>query len=258
MKLPIKTTILMLCVVICSTGCRNRCNSPCGGGFFAANPLIAPPATYSMNIPSVAQNPYYTPGANGNSVLNTAGQAPIGNGVQTGWRRADDGAANGANSNVNPGRSVLNQNTTFVEVSPTSNSTGGVASGLPGTGTSYTAATDYRTTQVNENSDPTRLAVTDASRVIAPARNYPTGSPTFVAQAQVLPGGYNGQTYAQNNNAQRPVAFQGQAQFVQQPSSFQGQAMLSNPYSNGAAYSNVSTAAQPGWVNRERSSSFQR
>ena len=151
--------LLSICLVTVSVGCRNRCANVYGGnGLYGGNAFaggattIAPPPTYSLNIPSIARNqPYYTPGqtAPTNNTLNPNQRAPTpairqatqtnqinqtNQTNQTGWRSVDrDLSGNNGNSgtngvaplnsnNPNNGRSVLNSPTNFVQSTPNVNS----------------------------------------------------------------------------------------------------------------------------------------
>ena len=271
--------LLCLCLVAMTTGCRNRCNQPCNG-WLAGNSTIAPPPTYSLNIPSVASNqPYYAPG-NGSGTNNTytvnpnlraptpaTGQAPAG------WRPTNNQLSNGSAAPANESQSVLQQPTRFVETqsNPQQNPVRTASAGpLPGSGYSFTNSPNYRTTQTDERSDATRLPVTDASTVRAPARNFPTGgvasNPNYQFQ-QPQPGyvpPYQ-QTYVAQNGFNQPVnPYSGSLVAVQtQPFGYQGQAVLSNqnqyPTSSPPAVLAQSTATinpgnQLGWRSRELNS----
>ena len=152
----IQFMLLLLCLVVLSTGCRGRCNNPCGG-WFAGNSTVAPPPTYSLNIPSVANNqPYYTPGSAGpnNSTLNPNQRAPTPATQQNGegWRQSGNQLSNGNNGAPAESRSVLTTPTTFVETQPNFISPGGIAAGqqaprtaaLPSSGYSYTDSANYK------------------------------------------------------------------------------------------------------------------
>lgn len=279
----IQLVLLAACLVAMSVGCRGRCNDGCcGGGWFAGNPRVAPPPTYSLNIPSVAQNqPYYTPG--GGTVVDPNQRAPVpANSGQPGWRPSNntDSSANGASTGES--RSVLASPTTFVETQPTTGLQlrSASAAGLPGSGFSYTSSPNYRTTRVDERLDATRLPVTDASAVRAPARNYPTGNTGNLAQYQQRPGNYPAgyttpagtqQTYVAQNSYSQPVNpfYNGTAVLLggqpQNPVSYQGQAVLMNP--NGVPNASAPTvlaqstatldsngSGQSGWRDRELNS----
>ena len=208
-----------------STGCRNRCYNACNNGGLFSQSTVAPPPTYGINIPSVAQNQnYYDPRGNRTAGLNTRTAAPTpATGTPNGWN-PKDAAANQSSgqqpanqqqplgqqrpantNNVGSGaatnlqaqnispvqtRSVLTNGTNFVETTPPGRTTPNFRTAstapLPGSGVSFTDSTDYRTTRTNEQTDPTRLPATDASTVRAPASNFPTGAPTRLAQ-NVLP-----------------------------------------------------------------------
>ena len=178
--------LLVACLLMAMTGCRNRCNSQCGNGLFAGSPTIAAPPTYSLNIPSVARNqPYYVPGTN--STLNSNSNAPT-PANQTnqlnGWQPANGNGTgtNGASNSGSNGQSVLSSPTIFANNTTPDNFRTASNTALPGSGMSYRDSTNYQTTRVDETLDRTRLAATDASNVRAPARNYPTGEMQRLAQ----------------------------------------------------------------------------
>jgi hypothetical protein len=285
----IQLLLLATCLVVLSTGCRSRCDNGSGGGWFAGSPRVAPPPTYSLNIPSVAQNqPYYTPGnnASNSSVVDPNLRSPVPVNSQSGepgWRRSDNNALNSNGTPAGDSRSVLTSPTTFVETDPVSGqpyARSGSATGLPGSGFSYTSSANYQTTRVDERLDSTRLPVTDASSVRAPARNYPTGSVASLAQLQQLPGnypaGYNvpsgtQQTYVLQNGFNQSVNpyYNGNTMMVngqsRGPVSYQGQAVLMNP--NGYPIRSAPTvvaqstatfdsngSGQSGWRDRELNS----
>jgi len=203
--------MLATCLVVMTVGCRNRCNNPYGGGLFAGgSSTIAAPATYSLNIPSVAQNqPYYVPGPANNSTLNPNGQAPTpatrqaNQQNQSGWKSADSDLSNSNDASRSNGRSVLAP-TTFVQT--------GSSQSMPGSGQSFTNSQNYQTTSIDERRDATRLPLTDASAVRAPARKYPTGTSMVATNNGYPPGNYSAgynmvvpQTYvAQNGFYQQP------------------------------------------------------
>ncbi len=186
----IQIFILACCVLTAMTGCRNRCNNSCGNGLFAGASTIPAPPTYSLNIPSVARNqPYYVPGTNSVAPVNPNSSAPTpvnSPSLPNRWEPKND-TTNGASGSTNSGstgQSVLSAPTTFVESSPSypagyrsaSNTT------LPGTGLSYTDSTNYQTTQTDETRDGSRLPVTDASNVRAPAASFPAVNMNRIAQ----------------------------------------------------------------------------
>ena len=176
--------ILLAIGILASTGCRNRYNNPYGGGLFTGTPTIAAPGTYSLNIPSLASNqPYYVPGQSNSAVVETLDPRvpPSANNNYpaqlNGWRPSPD---NSGTSNFNTGQSVLaasNVNNGY-SVPPGYRSASNTA--MPGSGISYTDSTNYQSTGIDERTDRTRLAATDASNVRAPALNNPTtGAPQF-------------------------------------------------------------------------------
>lgn len=253
----VRLIILGMCLLMMTAGCRNRCYNPCGGGrlFAGGSPTIAPPPTYSLNIPSVAKNqPYYSPNNGNTGTLSTYGRAPTpanrqAQQAQPGWRAAGTDLSNTTNptppANNSDGRSVLATPTTFVNNRTTqpagtqgksvlAGNSGVVrtasATAQPGTGQSFTESRNYQTTRVDERTDPTRLAGTDASSVRAPARNYPTGysaSQGAVGYANQIP-----QTYVASNVMYSQPASSGYAGnpvLVGSPVGYQGQAMIGAP-----------------------------
>ncbi len=272
-RIPTKTLALILAgfFLVCQTGCRNRCNQGCGGGLFAHNTTIAPAPTYSLNIPSVAQNqPYYAP--NGGPISTTArAPTPVGTQPATGstsnlqWRQqgtSNSGSTFGSQPtqpvsgsrlvetnggfNLNTGSSVLAGGPTRVAaVQP-----------LPATGTSFTDSRNFSTTQIDERLDATRVPVTDATQVRATAQTFigstqqagfnqqpfqtfaaqptiPRSQPVYSTNALVAS---NQPYYVNNPNLVQPqVAFNGQT-YVQ-PSS---------PATYSASVNN-----DIGWRNRE-------
>jgi len=276
---------MAICVVSMTVGCRNRCSPGCGNGLFAAgSPTIAPPQTYSLNIPSVARNtqPYYTPGQqppNSNTLNpNLGAPTPATRSAtqsnQSGWHGNDlsNQPARNSNQNSNEGESVLQAPTKFVEsgtnnnttTSPNTNANFSLSqqaptrtastAPLPGSGVSFRDSTNYTTTQVDERNDPTRLPGVDASAVRAPARNFPTGVPVqsgLVVQQgfpQAAQANYTVpvQTYvAQNGFYQRPTGYVANGVLVSQPiTGYQAQPLLINPQ-YPVQYPNVPTSSPP-------------
>lgn len=278
--------LLSVCLIVISAGCRNYGNHTCGGGAFAGGPTIAPPPTYSLNIPSVASNqPYYTPGqtAPTNNTLNTNQRAPTpavrqaNQQYQGGWRSSDDNLSRTnnvapLNRNTDPdtGNSVLAAPSTFAN--NTSNTNSGSATrtasltALPGSGASFTSSPDYQTTRVNETQDATRLPLSDATAVRAPARNFPTGTPLAV-QSNAYPANYQAGVV----NPQYPATYVAQAGVYQQAptgysaspviiggqpvrTGYQGQPLIANPLNNQqypafsppAVLAQATTTATPG------------
>ncbi len=217
--------VMAFCVIGMSfTGCRNRCSQPCGSpyqqpyanqyGYNAAgnygqsyngvagrSPVIPPPGTGTLNIPSIARNNPY--GLNPNrGLLNTGQAAPTPANragqfnQQNGWRATGQGTSNpNANTN-NPNQfgtgTTLGRNqnsatgTTNPNVAPPNASSVLVQDTQSrsdrGYGDSYVRSPDYSTTSVNETFDRTRLPATDASAVRAPSQYYARASGAQVAQ----------------------------------------------------------------------------
>lgn len=273
--------LLAVTVLIVSTGCRSRCNS-CNGGWFANNPTIAPPPTYSLNIPSVAQNqqPYYTPGPG--SGVNPRANAPTPAGSSQ-WRPTGNNGAGTQNQNTGVGNSGNGQTapTTFVETSGPRNTGQSVLAGnqqpvrtaaLPASGASFTNSQNYQTTQTDETRDRSRLPVTDASTVRAPSRTFPTGN----VGSAVYPTGYSTpvgvqQTYAGQAGFYRQTtpAYSGSSTLVAgqaiSPGNYAGQAVLIGPnglpiqqpqsVAQSTASNNGGSTGQLGWRGRELGSS---
>ena len=307
--------ILLIVVSLMSTGCRNRCANPCGN-WIAANPTVAPPPTYSLNIPSVARNqqPYYTPnGQTQRGPINTNGIAPTpaNQNGQNGWRASGAVQGAGAAPQTAPNQPASNRPTTFVQnrpgnnlnLAPINNSVASRASGgqsvlvnngstvrtasTAGTGVSTTNSPNYQTTSVDERRDATRLAVTDASTVRAPSRNFPAGyapayptpnnaQQTYAGQAgfyrQTVPA-YSGAGVLVANQPIVPAAYGGQAVLLNPaayrgvPVAYQGNAYQGNVYpaqyptsssptvlAESTTRNNTGARAQLGWRDRELSS----
>ena len=267
----IQLLVIVTFLVAMSVGCCGRCRNPCGG-WFAGSSTVAPPPTYSLNIPSVANNqPYYTPGSAApnsytvNPNLSAPTPAATGQG-QNGWRSANDQLSNGR-ADQEESRSVLATPTTFVESQatvdpnqanpqfnqPTFRTASSVP--LPASGYSYSNSPNYLTTRVDERMDSTRLPVIDASTVRAPARNFPTG--TIASYSAPLQ-----QTYVAQNGFYQPVSpYTGSMVMVGgQPVPYQGQTVLTNPNiyptsSPPAVLAQSTTTGDPvGWRSREMSS----
>jgi len=276
-QIPTTTLVILLAALFFAsqTGCRNRCSQPCGGGLFANNTRVAPAATYSLNIPSVAQNqPYYNPNS---GPISTTARAPV---------PATGSSTSGSNSNLQwrqQGGAPINSGSTFgaQPAQPTSGTrlveantgvnlntgssvlVGGLQNRvaatqpLPATGSSFTDSRNFATTRIDERLDATRVPVTDATQVRATAQNFISSgqqvafnqqqpSQTFAAQPavrQVQPVfSTNGliaanQPYYTNNPnlAQRQAIYNGQA-FVQP---------------NTATTYSASVNNDIGWRNRE-------
>ena len=229
-----------LLILTLQPGCANRCNQP-GGYWLSGNTRIAPPPTYSLNIPSVANNqPYYSPGG---AAVNPTGSAPTPADSNLQWRQPNDSSQTSPNSNSNsingsrfvetnspaPGRSVLGQ------IVPPA----GRTAALPASGSSFTDSRNFQTTQVDERQDSSRIPVTDATSVRAPSQN--------------LVAGYGvPQTYAQSYNGPRVFSVPGSVVQPYQPNTFSGQPIVvANNYGTPQPVPSISVASQPGWRNRE-------
>lgn len=182
LKLPLKSMLLftVLAFAISSTGCRNcgSCGAPPYGVWNPFNGPVATtvpaPGTNTLNIPQTArQQPYYTiPNQGGAGIQPTPANTIPNYQSQPGWRQVPQG--NNTSGSVNP------------NLTPTSFAVQN--QGLPQfttTATSQTINPNYRTTVVDERQDSSRLAVTDASQVRAPARFFPTGNMNRLAQTPV-------------------------------------------------------------------------
>lgn len=260
----IQILLLLAGLVVVTTGCRSRGNNSNGGWF--ANSTVAPPPTYSLDIPSLAKNqPYYTPGAApSNTTLNPNQRAPIPATQQNqdGWRQSGNQQLNGVNAAPANNRSMGTNPTKFVETQPnqlnpmTNPGNAPRMAALPGSGQSYINSSNYQTTVVDESRDETRLPATDASSVRAPAQFYPTGNAPQYPQANA----YSGSTVMVNG---QPTSYPGQ------PTAYQGQPVLvnpagpANPYPGNSpptvlAQSTTSAGgpnnSQLGWRTRERDS----
>ncbi len=244
-------------------GSASRTNAVGAPSLARNSATIAPPATYSLNIPGGGVNPYAqgtrvgqlpsglinTRQAAPTPVSGSAGGAnsPANFNQQQGWRQINGGSLNTQSNTANPAaatdvaRSVLNnsgsstraplpQQNSAVQPNPFQQAS---ASNAPApvnrpqfNNVATTRSTDYQTTSVDERQDPTRLPVTDAS-----------GINTSVAQGYIPPATqpyYNRQQGDQRfqqpqlaaNPSQPTPSFQGQ--FVQPVNSaYQGQ--FSNP-----------------------------
>lgn len=153
-------------------GCRNRGCYPGGClGSLGSSPTIAAPSTYSLRIPNLANQNYYTPAAqpaanpvSGNG-WTTQGGTPVSlqqpatgwqlPGTQGGWNGAAASQNNGFPIGAGQGM-VANQQ---VVASPTA---------WPGGG-SRVISPDFATTRIDERFDPTRMPVADASGATSPS-----------------------------------------------------------------------------------------
>jgi hypothetical protein len=233
-----------------------------------------------LNIPSVAANQaYYTPGqtAPTSNTLNTNQRAPTPvNQSQVGWRAADPNLSSGNSTQQNDSRSVLTNQTKFVETTPPANRNMNPGNqpptrtaALPGSGVSFTSSRDYQSTRFDERQDSTRLAGTDATMVRAPSRTNPTGANPQFQQPFRNQANYSvptQQTYAQNGFYQPQTGYTGQLMaYNGQQVAYQGQAQLVNPgiytqnnavlaQSTTNAGSSSGAASQVGWRSRELNS----
>lgn len=260
--------LIIICLVVASVGCRNRSCNPYGA-CYADGSSIAPPPTGSLTIPSIARNqPYTAPGNPGQPSVNPNSRVPVPGGApgpQPSW-----GPTNGQ-SNL-PGGPTTGP-TTFVETrsgAPASAFPGGQpgvrTASLPGTGTPFTASTNYQTTQVDERNDSTRLPLSDASSVRAPSA-YGIGSrlPPSQNPANYPPNRPVQQTYVaqQGNYPTGPAPFGSRGVLVGQPATqspnvYRGQAVMVAP-SQPAVLAQSTAVASPnssqlGWRDRELNS----
>lgn len=232
----------VLLFAVCSTGCRNCGNCGASGTW---NPFwgrvatrVPPPPTNTLNIPQTArQQPYYTVPTNPNAQQPTPAGAvpsyqaqPVG---QPGWRQV---APNGA-------------------ATPSLNPTSFTQQRFPGTngqltGTSQTLNPNYRSTTVDERQDSTRLAVTDASQVRAPARFFPTGNMNRLVQTPVATTAAavpNPSFVASQTGFGQPLNQQAGPTSIRGSVEYQAQVMANqygvNPYGNQNRVANYSTNA---------------
>lgn len=221
--------VLVSVGLVFSSGCRN-CNQGCGGNGFAHSPTIAPPPTYSLQIPSANGNPaYYVPGSpNPNATANLPShlvdpnrRAPVPTGgpninQQNGWRPT--GNNNLSNTTSTAPTTSLAQNSSAAGNVPTGNVPLTRVASAP-IARSVVSSVDYTSTRSNEQLDPTRLPATDASNVQAPAAFTNNGSATRLAQAQPAPAPAYPNTYNQAVafNQPAPAVYNGNPVLAQQP-----------------------------------------
>lgn len=217
---------LTCCTLMFSSGCRN-CNQACTGNGYGYSPTIAPPPTYSLQIPSANGNPaYYVPGSpNPNATANLPSylvnpnlRAPtpaVNNGgtninQQNGWRPTGNNLSSAASTAV----------PTTVAQAPAAQSNAPLTrvASAP-TAQSVVSSIDYTSTRNNEQLDPTRLPATDASNVQAPAGFVNNGSATRLAQAQATPAPAYPNTYNQAvaYTQPAPAVYNSTPVIVQQP-----------------------------------------
>ena len=266
-RIPTTTLAIVLAglFIVSQTGCRNRCGQPCGGGLFASNTTIAPAPTYSLNIPSVAQNRPYN-AANGGPISTTA-RAPIpatgssasGSNSNLQWRQQGAPANSGSTFGSQPAQPAAG--TRFVEnnngVNLNTGSSVLVANQpLPATGSSFTDSRNFATTQTDERLDATRVPVTDATQVRATAQNFlTTGQQAF---AQVQPAQtFAAQPYvaqAQPVYSTNGLIAANQPYYTNNPNLAQRQAIYSGQtfvQPNVPASYSASVTNDIGWRNRE-------
>lgn len=167
------THLLILSLVCFATGCQNRCYQPCNN-WLVGNPRIAPPPTYSLNIPNGA-NPYYN-----RSAANPNPTAAPANSSGAQFRPSNAvGAAPNANSGTQLVENTGAPQSVLVPNGQVNNTQ------LPATGQSFTDQRNFASTSSDERLDNTRIPVTDATAVRAPSQNFIAMNPS--------------QTYANNN-----------------------------------------------------------
>ena len=247
MARTIKLSIVLL-LVLCSVGCQSRCgncgiqNGPFGGGLFQPVTTTVPaPSTYSLQQQQGArtarQQDYYT-------IPNT-GQQP----ARQPTPLNNTNPLNNSNPNLSPQgwRQVSPNSNTQQQVNPTSLFVRN-QNGLSGVQAEQVNP-NYQTTVTDERQDPTRLAVTDASGVRAPARFFPTGSGTRLPQTPVattpiaIPtSGYSQSQVASNTQPQnRATQINGSVVYQGAPNSYG-----SNPYGSSQSGNNPYGNSQSG------------
>ena len=210
-KLRWLLVIISSCLLI-SSGCgRNRTAlAPFNSTYspLAGPTTVAPPPTYSLNIPGANNQNYYN-GSGTNQQLpqrQATNTLPNSNGVnlQNGWRPL--GAPNATtNSTIQnspstsaTGSSVLENRpeqlnqTQVVAVNPLNadpfRNNNRIAQNPSANGLSYTDSTNFNTTAVDERLDQSRLPVTDASGVRAPTNFNPTTTVGQFTAPYYVPG----------------------------------------------------------------------
>ena len=212
-----------MCLLIVSTGCRNRAPYCPPGCYPNAQPLngvmgattVPAPSTYSINIPGQTQ-PYYNANATAQVPTPSSGTLPTGNG----WRQA--GSTSAAPLNPQP-KTPNTTNPTSQSQQTTPNRLTSVIDrpGIRGqtgvnnnNGLSFTNDSNFVTTAVDERRDQSRLPVTDASQVRAPT--------TFTPATATAIGQFNNPYYNQTAFNQIPYnqgvrVAQANPQYYQQP-----------------------------------------
>ena len=175
------------------------------------NTLIPPPATGTLNIPSLARNPFSNASTGSTSgLLNTRSSAPtpassnsstIRNfNQQNGWRPTNDNQSNNNNSSQ-PSNSG-SANATSVLASTSVGTPVRTASAT--TSSSYVESPNYRSTSANETNDPTRLPINNASNVRSPSQTQLAG---VTQQPYYTPGPIQNQQYVGNFGTQTPGGY---------------------------------------------------
>ena len=262
------------------TGCKNRCNQPYGfpyqqplanayGNQYgyanplnanSRSPLIPPPATGTLNIPSIARNNPY--GLNQNrGLLNTNQRAPTPAAdraatfnQQNGWKPSDGNfpVNNTINNNSNQSTGTTlgfnpspggSGNAPIQVAPPNANSVlvqNGAARQGNGFGESFINSTDYATTSVNESNDRTRLPATDASAVRAPSQYY--------ARVQ---GARLAQMTPQIAGGQQPYYVPGQGQLAPAQLAFNQNSTVRVQDQGTATYDPYSNTRSADWRNQD-------
>lgn len=245
-------------------GSASRSNAAGANSLARNSATIAPPPTYSLNIPGGGVTPYAQGTRVGqlpSNLINTrqpaptpanrsAGGAnsPANFNQQQGWRQINGGNLNTQSSLSNPAaagqvatsvldRSGSSNSAPYPQTNPTQQV---AASRAPApapvnrpqfNNVATTLSTDYRTTSVDERQDPTRLPVTDASGInsrVAQGAIAPATQPYYNRQqsAPQFQRPQFQQPQIAANTSQPTPSFQGQ--FVQPANSaYQGQ--FNNP-----------------------------
>ena len=277
---------LACCSLMFASGCRN-CNPACGGNGYGngygysqqgSSARIAPPPTYSLQIPSANGNPaYYVPGspnptatANLPSYLvdpNRRAPVPTGNtggtniNQQNGWRPT--GNNNFSNNGATlPTTLARNPNAGGNYNASGFNSSGNVpitqvaSAPVP---QSVVSSIDYASTGFNEQLDPTRLPATDASNVRAPAAFVNNGSATRLAQVQPAPTPAYPNTYNQSVafNQPAPAVYNGTPVIAQQATQpfYYGTPTVRQSAPTILAQSTATGVPATGWTDRELTAS---
>lgn len=186
--------ISILCLMLTSAGCRNRattCQPGCYPSPFAGltgSTTVPSPQTYSIQIPGNANPQYYNnsataqqlplqqptgtlPTANGSNSRN--GWQPVGATGTTGTLPVTTPPPSGSTSQL---QSTINESNLVSVVDRGAGQPGNRLAQNTGSanGLSRTNNSNFATTAVDERLDRSRLPVTDASQVRAPANFSPT------------------------------------------------------------------------------------